>query len=170
MGAALPIRDDLTPEVLRRHARHEPNRRAALRMLAVANALEGMSRGEAARLAGMERQALRDAVVRYNAEGIAGLKDRPKPGRPERLSEAEQAALAARVFRGPDPERDGVSAWTRADLGGWLEERFGKAFHPSSLSRVLKRLELSRQKARPVHPEADPQAQKRFRKKGCATG
>jgi transposase len=169
MGVALAIRDDLAPAALRRHARHEPERRAALRMLAIANALEGMSRAEAARLAGMERQALRDAVARYNLEGLAGLHDRSKPGRPERLSEAEQAALAARVFRGPDPERDGVSAWTRADLGAWLEARFGKAFHPSSLSRVLKRLDLSRQKVRPVHPEADPKAQERFEKKGCAT-
>jgi transposase len=117
----------------------------------------------------MERQALRDAVLRYNMEGLAGLHDRPKPGRPQRLSEAEQAALAARVFRGPDPKRDGVAAWTRADLCGWLEARFGKPFHPSSLSRVLRRLDLSRQKARPVHPEADPKAQERFRKKGSAT-
>ena len=169
MGAALAIRDDLTPEALRHHARYEANRRAALRTLAITNALEGMSRAEAARLAGMERQALRDAVVRYNAEGLAGLHDRPKPGRPQRLSEAEQAALAARVFRGPDPERDGVAAWTRADLCGWLEARFGKPFHPSSLSRVLRRLDLSRQKARPVHPEADPAAQERFAKRGCAT-
>jgi putative transposase len=110
--------------------------------------------------------------VRYNAEGLAGLHDRPKPGRPERLSEAEQAALAAlaaRVFRGPDPERDGVAAWTRADLCFWLEARFGKAFHPSSLSRVLRRLALSRQKTRPVHPEVDVAAQERFRKGGCAT-
>ena len=168
MGAALPIRDDLTAEVLRWHARHEANRRAALRMLAIANAREGMSRAEAARLVGMERQALRDAVVRYDAEGLAGLHDRPKPGRPERLSEAEQAAVAARVFRGPDPERDGVAAWTRADLRGWLAERFGKPFHPSSLSRVLKRLDLSHQKVRPVHPEADPKAQERFTRKSCA--
>jgi transposase len=169
MGAALAIRDELTPSALRRHARHEPNRRAALRMLAIANALEGMDRAEAARLAGMERQALRDAVVRYNAEGLAGLHDRPKPGRPQRLSEAEQAALAARVFTEPDPDRDGTSAWTRADLGAWLAARFGKTFHPSSLSRVLRRLGLSRQKVRPVHPEAEPKAQERFRKRGCAT-
>jgi transposase len=169
MGVALAIRDDLTPEALRRWARGEPTRRAALRMLAIANALEGLSRAEAARLAGMERQALRDAVVRYNAEGIAGLYDRPKSGRPQRLGEAEQAALAARVFTGPDPERDGVAAWTRADLCGWLEGRFGKRFHPASLSRVLKRLDLSRQKTRPVHPEADPKAQERFAKRGCAT-
>jgi transposase len=169
MGAPLPSRDELTPEALRRRARHEPSRRAAWRMLAIANALGGMSRAEAARLAGMERQALRDAVVCYNAEGLAGLHDRPKPGRPQRLSEAEQAALAARVFRGPDPGRDGVAAWTRADLCFWLEARFGKVFHPSRLSRVLKRLDLSRQKTRPVHPEADPKAQERFGKRGCAT-
>ncbi len=169
MGAALSIRDDLPPEVLRRHARHEANRRAALRMLAIANALEGVSRAEAARLVGMERQALRDAVVRYNAEGMAGLYDRPKPGRPERLSEAEQAALAARVFAGPDPEQDGIVARTRADLADWLAARFGKRFHPSSLSRVLRRLDLSWQKARPVQPKADPKAQERFTQRGCAT-
>ena len=73
------------------------------------------------------------------------------------------------MFRGPDPERDGVAAWTRADLCRWLEARFGKAFHPSSLSRVLGRLDLSRQKVRPVHPEADPKARERFQKRGCAT-
>ena len=169
MGAALAIRDDLTAAALRRHARFEPNRRAALRMLAIANALDGLSRAEAARLAGMERQALRDAVVRYNAEGLAGLHDRPKPGRPPRLNEGEQAALTGRVFRDPDPGKDGVAAWTRADLCRWLEDRFAKKLHPSSLSRVLRRLELSRQKTRPVHPRADPAAQERFRKKGCAT-
>jgi transposase len=102
MGAALPIRDGLTPEALRRHARHEANRRVALRMLAIANALEGMSRAEAARLVGMERQALRDAVVRYNAEGLAGLHDRPKPGRPQRLSEASSRRSASTARRPRD--------------------------------------------------------------------
>jgi transposase len=168
MGAALAIRDDLTPAALRRHARFAPNRRAALRMLAIANALEGLSRAEAARLAGMERRALRDALVRYNAEGLAGLYDRPEPGRPPRLSAGEQAALTARVFTAPDPDRDGVAAWTRTDLCRWLEDRFKKTLHPASPSRVLRRLDLSRQKARPVHPEADPRAQERFRRGGCA--
>jgi putative transposase len=169
MGAAAPIRNELTPEALRRHARHEANRRAALRMLAIANAPEGISRAEAAGLAGMERQALRDAVARHDAEGLAGLRDRPKPGRPQRLSEAGQALLAARVFRGPDPERDGVGAWTRADPCTWLEERFGKRFRRSSPSRVLERLDLSRPRTRPAHPEAGVAAQERFRKRGRAT-
>ena len=66
---ALAIRQDLSATELRRLARLEPARRAAMRLLAIANALEGLTRAEAARLAGMERQALRDAVIRYNAEG-----------------------------------------------------------------------------------------------------
>ncbi len=70
---ALKIRDDMMADELRRWARTSARGRAAARAYAIANALEGMSRDEAARLAGMERQALHDAVVRYNAEGLAGL-------------------------------------------------------------------------------------------------
>ena len=58
-----------------------------------------MSRAEAARLAGMERQALRDTVVRYNAERLAGLHDRRRPPRPGKLDEAELRALSALIPR-----------------------------------------------------------------------
>ena len=113
---ALAIRQDLPAEELRRLARRKPDRRAATRLLAIANALDGFSRAEAARLAGMERQALRDAVIRYNAEGPSGLHDRPRAGRPEALTPGQQAALKAWVLRGPDPEHDGVSAWRLVDI------------------------------------------------------
>ena len=69
MGTALPIRGDLRPEELRALARNVKTGQTALRMLALAHALDGLGRAEAARLAGMDRQALRDTVVRYNAEG-----------------------------------------------------------------------------------------------------
>ena len=69
---ALEIRRDRTAVVLRKCARRTPDPRAASRAFAIANALEGLSRAEAARLAGMERQALRDAVRRDNAEGVSG--------------------------------------------------------------------------------------------------
>ncbi len=171
MGTALAIRGDLGAAGLRRWARRAPSPRAAARALAIANALDGMTRAEAARLAGMERQALRDAVVRYNAEGLAGLYDRPKPGRPQRLSEGEQAALVGLLLRGPDPERDGVSAYTREDIAGLIERRFGRRYHPASLSaslsKVLRRIGFSRQKARPAHPGHDPRAQAAWVKGGC---
>jgi transposase len=167
MGAALAIRTDLAgPAELRRLARREGSPRTATRMMAIANALEGMARAEAARLAGMERQALRDAVVRYNAEGLAGLRDRPKPGRPPALTEPEQALLLNAVFRGPDRARDGCVEWTLPALCRWIDDRFGKRLHPASLSRIVRRLDLSRQKTRSQHPRADERAQAAFAKGG----
>lgn len=167
---ALKIRDEMSAEALRCAARREGDGRAAARMYAIAHALDGLSRAEAARLSGMERQALRDAVVRYNAEGLAGLHDRPK-GRPRRrLDREEEAGLVAAIERGPDPDADGCCAWTRADLCRWLEARCGKTYHPSSMTRVLRRLGFSRQKARPFHPKRDAEAQAAFKKGGLAKG
>jgi hypothetical protein len=58
MGYGLAIRADVARAAeLRRLAKKELRRRTAQRMLAIANAMEGMSRADAARAAGIERQS-----------------------------------------------------------------------------------------------------------------
>ena len=162
--AALAIRRDRTAAVLRRLAKSEDDARVARRMLAIANALSGMSRQGAAEAAGMDRQSLRDWVIRYNEHGIEGLCDRWGEGRPPKLDAAEQAELMRIILAGPDPETDGIAAFTLEDLARISEQRFGKPFHPASMSRVVRRLGFSRQKARPSHPMKDPAAQAAFKK------
>jgi transposase len=161
---AVAIRRDHAPEELRALARRERDGRVCSRLLALANALDGMSREEAARLAGMDRQTLRDWVHRYNVEGIEGLKDRPRSGRPPRLDPGQQAALKALVLKGPELERDGCVAWRVRDLCRLVERRFGVRYSETGLLRLLHGLDLSWQKPRPIHPEADPKAQARFQK------
>jgi hypothetical protein len=51
---ALTIRDDFAPDDLRRRARRERDGRVSARLIALANALEGMDRATAARLAGTD--------------------------------------------------------------------------------------------------------------------
>src|SRR6266702_3428854 len=113
---ALRIRDDIDPVELRRRARREGDGRVGARLIALANALEGMDRATAARLAGMDRQTLRDWVHRYNAEGITGLFNRPLPGRSPKLTEGQMASLKAIVLRGPNPAVDRVERWRIVDL------------------------------------------------------
>ena len=162
--SALEIRKDRTPAVLRKLAKGETDGRVARRILAIANALDGMSRKAAAEAAGMDRQTLRDWVLRYNAHGIGGLTDRWGDGRPPTFDAQEQAELVRIVLAGPDPETSGLSAYTLEDLAGICEQRFGKRMHPWSLGRLLKRLGLSRQKTRPSHPMKDPAAAAAFKK------
>jgi transposase len=164
MGRKTVIRTDLHSSTdLRQLARSEHVPRVARRLLAIANAMEGMSFTEAARVVGIERQSLGDAVKRYNAEGVAGLYDRPKPGRTRKLEAAQEQELGEIIIEGPDPEVDGISAYTLEDLTEIVEDRFGVSYHPSSMSRVVRRLGFSRQKARPHHPEKDEAAQAAFR-------
>lgn len=167
MGGAIAIRGDLSAEALRALARKEKTGRVVARMLAIAHALDGVGRAEAARLVGLDRQALRDTVVRYNAEGVGGLYDRRSPGRPKWLSEEEQTKLKAAILERSDLKRDGCVEWTLPVLCEQvIAGRFGKTMHPASLSRIVRRLGLSRQKTRPQHPKSDEKAQEAFKKGG----
>ena len=102
--SALSIRRDRTPTVLRKLAKGESDARITRRILAIANALDGMSREEAAQAAGMDRQTLRDWVIRYNEHGLDGLADQPRDGRPPKLDAEQKAELYRLVLDGPAPE------------------------------------------------------------------
>ena len=168
-GIRLGIGGTLSAAELRRRGRQEPDRPASARMVANANALEGMTRAEAARLAGMERQALRDAVLRYSAGGLDGLHDRPRSGAKPRLHNTQMAQLRQLVVDGPDVEKTGLSAWTLAELCGEVKRRWNVSFHAAHMSKLMRKLGLSRQKARPSHPKADPVAREAWSKGGSKT-
>lgn len=162
--ARLEIERAARPEDLRALARKEDDRRAARRLMAIANELDGYDREEAARLAGMSDQALRDAIKRFNAEGVDGLHDRARPGRPPRLDETQMAEIKRAVLAGPDIEKDGLSAFVLEDIRLLIEKRFEVSYHIGYMGRLMERMGLSRQKTRPSHPKKDPAAAAAFKK------
>ncbi|HZC96393.1 MAG TPA: helix-turn-helix domain-containing protein, partial [Bradyrhizobium sp.] len=130
------------------------------RLLALAFVLERRSRVEAARSCGMDRQTLRDWVIRYNEEGLAGLSDRPHGGGPSaKLTDDEKAQLAGWVRQGPDLQDDGVVRWRLADLKQRILARFFVVMDERSVSRMLKTLSFSHVSVRPRNPKADAEAQ-----------
>ena len=60
MGSALPVRGDMSADDLRKFAKHCRHSRQTRRALSIAAVLDGKSRGEAAKIGGMDRQTLRD--------------------------------------------------------------------------------------------------------------
>jgi len=157
-------RKEHTAGELRRLACRASSAAQARRMLAIALVMEGSDRTTAARSCGMDRQTLRDWVHRYNAEGIAGLVDRRRPGRPPRLSPAQIEALVAVVETGPDLAVDGVVRWRCADLQAQIKQRFDVEVSERHVGRLLKRLKFTRLSVRPRHPQADEAAQEAFKK------
>jgi len=160
---SLSIRTDLSSLELRRLARGERDARVSRRLLAIANALDGMSRAEAARLAGMDRQTLRDWVVRYNQAGVEGLSDRWGSGRPPAVSDGELAVVKFKILEAACRSGDAAPPLRIIDVADLIEARTGVRYSISGAHRLMKTLDLSYQKTRPSHPKADPAARALFK-------
>jgi transposase len=136
--------------------------RVCQRVLMIANMLEGMEHEEAARLAGLSRSAAYEWHNRYEEEGMAGLRDRPRPGRQPRVDAVTSARLKERIVAGAALERDGVVAFRGVDAQRILREEFEIDCSLSSIYRLLHRMKLSCLAPRPRHPQADATAQAEF--------
>src|SRR3974390_2177420 len=97
MGRAIAVRRDYTASEVRHLAKRAKDAAQARRLLAIAAVLEGTSRTEAAKIGGMDRQTLRDWVIRFNDQGPEGLINIPAPGLPPKPGATHRAFLARMV-------------------------------------------------------------------------
>jgi transposase len=152
-----------SPAELRHMARVACDPDQARRLLALALVMEGVSRTDAAKSAGMERQTLRDWVHRFNAEGIEGLKDRPRAGRKPLLGEGQLLELDELVETPPDPIEGGVVRWRCSDLKVQIKTRFDVEISERSVGRILRARRFRRLSPRPKHAKADEALQQTSR-------
>jgi transposase len=164
MASAVDLRKDYSAAELRRLARGAKSANQSRRLLSLAAVVEGMSRTEAARIGGMDRQTLRDWVHRFNAQGPDGLLDSWCKGPAPRLSAEQRAEIAELVETGPDRAVHGVVRWRRIDLQRIICERFGVAYHERTVGKLLKALGFSHISARPRHPAQEQRTIEAFKK------
>jgi transposase len=164
MGQAIAVRQDFTPAELRRLATRTKDVAQARRLLAIAAILDGAPRAEAARIGGMDRQTLRDWVIRFNEQGPEGLINMVSPGSPPKLDEEHRAFLARVVEEGPIPAVHGVVRWRGCDLIVLLHEEFGIEVSDDTIYRALKQLGFAHLSARPRAYKQDTEAMEAFKK------
>jgi transposase len=157
-------RKDYNSRDLRKYAGKARTAEASRRMLAIANVLDGMSRVLSAKLAGLDRQSLRDWVHRYNAEGPEGLYDRKAPGARAKLDEKQRQRIKEIVLKGPDAAKDGLVRWRCCDIKDVIWREYGVSYHEDHIGRLLDTLGLSYITGRPRHPKGDLQKQEEFKK------
>jgi transposase len=164
MGTAIAVRTDYSSKELRRLATRVKDAGQARRLLAVAAVLDGAAREEAAKIGGMDRQTLRDWVIRFNEQGPDGLINKSLPGAPGKLTQEHKAFLVRLVEDGPIPAVDGVVRWRACDLIMRLHEEFGLSVSDDTVYRALNDLGFSHVSARPRAYKQDPEAMVAFKK------
>lgn len=164
MAAAIEIRSDYTSTDLHRCARRCGDGDQVRRLLAVALILDGGSRSEAAKVAGVTLQIVRDWVLRFNEGGPDRLATRKAPGRASILNDEQRARLAEIVEAGPIPASHGVVRWRIADLAQWIWDEFGLSITRFTLGRELRAMGYRKLTARPRHHGQKPEDIADFKK------
>jgi transposase len=128
------------------------------RQKAVALWREGTGPGDIAHRLGVDRRSVHRWLATYLEEGEEGLAAVPAPGRPPKLSEEEQAELAAMLLEGATAHGFPTDLWTGPRVVELIRQHFRVRYHRNHVSRLLRSLGFSPQKPERRARERDEEA------------
>jgi len=143
--------------------RTEKNARLAQRIHGVYLASKGLNCSQIMAITGTARRTIQQWVRKYNKQGIVGLKDKPRSGKPTKLPRRKELEFQRRIEAGPT-KADGVSVLNGPVIRRILEREFGVLYSRQGLYDLLHRLGYSCLCPRPQHENANPQLQAEFKK------
>jgi transposase len=120
-----------------------------------------------ARIVRTDDQTVRNWFKRWTAEGIEGLKDRPMPERPAKVTQAYKEQVLMAVRRRPRALGQPYSMWTYQRLADYMAEQTGLRVAYETVRRVLaaQGIVLSRPQHKVSSPDPENLVKKRRLKK-----
>ena len=125
---------------------------------------QGMTCPEVAQLLGDSRRTVEYWVHRFEAEGLAGLREGQRPGRPSRLSDQQLKLLSAALRLPPRDFGLEGNLWDGKLVSAYLEKEHGVALGVRQCQRLFRQLGFRLRKLRPLIAHADPEQQKAVKK------
>ena len=110
----------------------------------------GHKTGEIARLLNVSAPCVTQTVHRFNREGIGGLADRPRSGRPPRARERYIRLLKAAVTTSPQDMGYAFSSWSLSRLREYLFRKTSVLLSPGYLSRLMAKHDIVYRRPRHV--------------------
>ena len=158
-----PTNDELR-ELRRRAAAREIPRRDHQRAAMVLAVVNGASLAAAGRKAGCCENTAALWCRRFQAHGLDGLVDRPKPGAPPWYGPAERQRVLDIGRTAPDPLRDGTATWSLELLTRRLRREPGlEHIDPTTVRRFFVEAGLSWQADRSFCASTDPRLAEKVR-------
>ena len=115
---------------------------------------QGLTAPEISKIVRRNDQTVRSWIRRFNAEGIQGLYDKPRPGGPARVTEAYRERLLVVVRQRPRGLGQPYSLWTLQRLADFMAEETGIRVSKVTVRRVLADHDIVM--SRPQHKVSSP--------------
>jgi transposase len=104
---------------------------------------------------GVDRRSVRRWKRAYRRRGEAGVAAQPAPGRPSKLTARQRQTLVQGILRGPEAAGYPTGLWTCRRIVQFVRTRFGVAYHPDHIGRLLRACGLTPQRPQRVAKERD---------------
>lgn len=117
--------------------RREKDARLKQRMAGILARWEGVPVKDIARQQRVSRVTVRNWVKRFNEEGIDGLSDKPRSGRPRKI---DWERLREVLFQSPEKVGYPVQGWNRDLLLDYIKRTYGVSYHPQHIYWIIRRL------------------------------
>jgi transposase len=101
---------------------------------------EGLMPVEVARRGGVDRRSVRRWKAACRRRGEGALKARPTPGRPPKLDARARTRLQRLLLKGAQAAGFASDLWTCPRVAQLIHARWGVAYHPRHVPRVLRAL------------------------------
>jgi transposase len=103
-------------------------------------------------------------VHNFEREGLEGLKNKPRSGRPSKLTQQQLNFIKELVLKhSPTSYQYNTETWTGCLLLDWIKKNYGVEYKKTQIYCLLKKLGLSYQKTKGYFPETDVQKQEAFK-------
>ena len=143
-------------------SRSQASPQMKMRLLALSHFRDGRSRTQIAQFLKVSRGSVNKWVRIYLNEGLEGLKEKPRTGRPAYLSKEQKKQLALYINDKAQSNDGGRLIGT--DIHLYIQTEFNQTYHTDSIYYLLKKMGFSWITSRSKHPKQSQQVQDNFKK------
>ena len=134
------------------------------RLHAILMVAQGMSCRQVAQLLGDSSRTVAYWVKRFEADGLSGLADADRPGRPSKLDQRQLQSIEVALRSHPSQYGLAGNLWDGKLLSHFIDQQFGIQLGVRQCQRLFRQLGFRFRKPRPLIAKADAQMQQEFKK------
>lgn len=149
----------LQDEIRRTHEARYDHKLHAILLVA-----QGLSSRRAAQLLGDSPRSVAYWVKRFNEEGLAGLTEAERSGRPRKLNQDQIDFIGEALRKSPSDYGLVVNLWDGKTLSAFIKQQFGIELGIRQCQRLFRQLGFRLRKPRPKSAYADPELQWAYKK------
>ena len=164
MRPPLRISDAVSVLSLQQEIQRSEESRHDHRLHGVLLVAQGMTCPDVARLLGDAPRSVEHWVNRFQQQGLGGLTERERSGRPPRLSEKQRKEVDGVLRQKPSDAGMRVNLWDGKTLSAWIDKTYGIQLRVRQCQRLFRQLGFRWRKPRPVLARADPARQRAHKK------